>query len=162
MDVFLRITLDADVETVWDALSRPAQMRAAARPFIRVRSREKGGFPSRWVAGTPHLVALSLFGIIPLGTQLVDVRYEERPGNVRMVIDSGAPMSGPLTRLKVWDHRMAVSPIGDRTTLYRDRLRVQAGWMTPFVWIGLWAMWQLRGRALIRAMRKRARLAASS
>lgn len=158
MDVFLRIALDTDVDTVWDALSRPAQMRVAARPFIRVRSLEKGGFPSRWAAGVPHMVALSLFGVIPLGSQVVEVRYEERPGNVRMVIDSGAPMSGPLTRLSVWDHRMAVSPLGDRKTLYRDRLRVQAGWITPLLWVGLWFMWQLRGRSLTQAMRKRARL----
>lgn len=158
MDVFLRMTLDADVDTVWDALSRPAQMRAAVRPFMRVRSLERSGFPPRWLPNTPHLVALSLFGIIPLGTQVIEVNYVERAGGVRMMIDSGAPMTGPLARLTRWDHRMAVSPIGPRQTLYRDRLRVRAGWLTFAYWLGMWFMWQLRGRAIRRAMRTRNRL----
>jgi hypothetical protein len=158
MDIFLRLTLYADIDTVWDALSRPAQMRAAARPFIRVRSCEPGGFPSKWIPNTPHLVALSLFGVIPLGTQTVEAQFVERPGGVRMLVDSGAPMSGPLTRLKHWDHRMAVSPINDRQTLYRDRLRIRAGWLTLPFWLGLWFMWQLRGQSLSRAMRKRSTL----
>jgi hypothetical protein len=67
-------------------------------------------------------------------------------------------MSGPLTRLKHWDHRMAVSPINDRQTLYRDRLRIRAGWLTLPFWLGLWFMWQLRGQSLSRAMRKRSTL----
>ena len=162
MDIFLRINLDAPVETVWDALCRPAQMRAASRPFIRVRSLERSGFPPKWIPGSPHLIALSLFGVLPLGKQVVDVRLVERPGGVRMIIDSGSPMSGPLTALRQWDHRMAVSPLRDGRTLYRDRLRVSAGWLTLPLFVGLWFMWQLRGRSIKRAMAKRARLERNS
>jgi hypothetical protein len=154
MDIFLRLTLDADIETVWDALARPAQMQAAASPFIRVRSREKSGFPAKWIPNTPHLVELSLFGLIPIGTQVVEPRFEERPGGVRMVIDSGMPASGPLTSLTEWEHRMAVSVINDNQTLYRDRLRIRGGWLTVPFGIGLWFMWQLRGRSLVRSMRR--------
>ena len=38
---------------------------------------------------------------------------------------------------------------GDRT-LYRDRLDISAGLLTPFVWIGAWAFWQWRAFQLTR------------
>ena len=154
MDIRLKLTLDADIETVWDALARPAQMQAAASPFIRVRSLEKGGFPAKWIPDTPHRVALSLFGLIPLGTQVVEPHFELRSNGERAVVDSGAPTSGPLTSLTEWEHTMAVSAINDRQTSYRDRLHIGGGWLTVPFGIGLWFMWQLRGRSLVRTMRR--------
>lgn len=154
MDIRLKLTLDADIETVWDALARPAQMQAAASPLIRVRSREEGGFPPKWIPNTPHLVELSLFGLIPLGTQIVEPHFEIRPHGERLVIDSGAPVSGPMTLLTQWEHRMTISVINDTQTLYLDRLRIRGGWVTIPLGIGLWFMWQLRGRSLVRTMRR--------
>ncbi|WP_223227641.1 hypothetical protein [Leifsonia xyli] len=39
---------------------------------------------------------------------------------------------------------------GRQRTLYRDRLIVRAGALTPVVWYGLWAFWQWRGGRLRR------------
>ena len=38
---------------------------------------------------------------------------------------------------------------GDRT-LYRDRLDISAGLLTPIVWLGAWAFWQWRAFQLTR------------
>jgi hypothetical protein len=88
--VFLRFTLDTTPDAAWDALRSPAVFRQASAPLIRVRSREKGGFPGRWIDGTPHEVSLSLLGIFPLGHQRILVSLGERPGGVRMIVDKGA------------------------------------------------------------------------
>jgi hypothetical protein len=43
---------------------------------------------------------------------------------------------------------MAVSATDDGRTLFRDRLAVRAGLLTPLVWISMWAFWQVRGARL--------------
>ena len=120
MFVFLRFTLDTTPDAAWDALRSPAVFRKASAPLIRVRSREKGGFPDRWIDGTPHEVSLSLLGIFPLGHQRILVSLGERPGGVRMIVDKGGGLSGFLRVMPKWDHRMAVSATDDGRTLFRD------------------------------------------
>jgi hypothetical protein len=107
-------------------------------------SLEPDGFPQKWAGDGPHHVKISLLGIIPMGTQTIDVRFTERPGGVRMMIDSGEALTGPLAITRDWDHRMAISPAASGKTLYRDRLVVKAGLATPFIWLGMWTFWQFR------------------
>ena len=64
------------------------------------------------------------------------------------MIDSGKPISGPLKIVSGWDHRMAVSAADGNRTLYRDRLVVKAGLLTPFIFMGMWTFWQIRGAKL--------------
>ncbi len=153
MRITLKLVFDADIDTVWDALSRPEQMRSAARPFIRVRSLEKSGFPSSWPAVTPHRVELSLFGLIPMGTQVVNVSYTIAPSGERTVTDSGSPTSGPLALLRDWQHRMTISAMDAHRTRYVDTVTARAGVLTPIMWITIWAMWRMRGVALRRNLR---------
>lgn len=109
MYVFLRLELDCSPDDAWSALGNPAVFRAVTRPLIRVRSLDAGGFPKRWSETEVHHVAMSLFGVLPLGKHSIDITYTERPGGVRMVIDQGEPLTGMLSRTSTWDHRMAVS-----------------------------------------------------
>lgn len=148
MYVFLRLELDCSPDDAWSALGNPAVFRAVTRPLIRVRSLDAGGFPKRWSETEVHHVAMSLFGVLPLGKHSIDITYTERPGGVRMVIDQGEPLTGMLSRTSTWDHRMAVSAGPGGKTLYRDRLSVRAGLLTLPMWLGLWALWQYRGARL--------------
>lgn len=153
MFIYLRLTLDATPDAAWEALGSPTVFRNVAAPMMRVVSKEKGGFPTRWVEGEPHTVSVRVWGVIPMGTQVIRIEYTERPGGVRMVIDRGAGRSGLLGLMPKWDHRMAVSATEDGKTLYRDRLAVRAGLLTPFAWIALWVVWQARGERLKRLAR---------
>lgn len=148
MNIFLRLELDCSPDAAWDALSNPAVFRSVLRPLMRVKSLDAGGFPHRWDSAAVHQVSMSLFGIIPIGRQTIDVTYTERPGGVRMIIDQGEPLSGILAFTTAWDHRMAISASSSGKTLYRDRLSVRAGLLTLPLWLGLWALWQYRGKRL--------------
>jgi hypothetical protein len=150
MNVFLRLTLDCEPDVAWRAIANPAVFAAVSRPFLRVSSREPGGFPTAWTGDGPHRVAIRAFGVIPMGVQNIDVAFTERPGGVRMMIDSGSAVSGPMRVMHHWDHRMAVSPAPNGRTLYRDRLVVKAGVLTPVVWLSMWMFWQMRGAKLKR------------
>ncbi len=148
MNIFLRLTLDCEPDIAWDALQRPDVFRAVSSPILTMKSLETGGFPDHWTGEGPHRVRISLLGLIPMGTQTIDVRFMERPGGIRMMIDSGQALTGPLAVTHDWDHRMAVSPGPSNQTLYRDRLVVRAGIMTPAIWLGMWVFWQYRAARL--------------
>ena len=148
MNIFLRLTLDCAPDVAWEAVRSPQVFRDVSRPLLKMVSLEPGGFPATWAEDGPHLVKISLFGFIPMGIQTINVNFTNRPGDVRMMIDSGEALSGPLAVTRDWDHRMAISAAPANKTLYRDRLVVKAGMLTPFVWFGLWGFWQFRSRRL--------------
>lgn len=151
MNVFLRLELECSPDAAWDALRDPKMLVAASAPLMQLRSKEP--LPTQWDDKKVYPVSLAIFGMIPLGRRTIDVTYSERPGGVRMLIDQGESLSGPLRMLHDWDHRMAISPGSARTSLYRDRLVVKAGIFTFPMWLGLWIVWQYRAKRITRLAR---------
>jgi hypothetical protein len=151
MRVLLKLVLDCEPDAAWRALHSPAVMREIASPWFTLESIEPGGFPTRWSAGVHRMRARAL-GVLPASEEFVDLSEPEGlPPEVRMLRDSGGPLSGPLAALGRWEHSMAVSPdpAGTERTLYRDQLRfgssAPGSWA---LWYPVWAMWQWRGRRL--------------
>lgn len=155
MRVLLKFDLDADVDTAWDAIRDPRAMAAAAAPLLTITSTAPGGFPARWREGD-HPVAVRAIGVLPLGTQVIGIRLPVRGDDVRMLRDVGPTTGGLLSLVTRWEHTLAVSPLPDGRTRYRDRLRFEAGVLTPLLWPVFWAVWQWRGARLQRLVRERA------
>jgi hypothetical protein len=82
-----------------------------------------------------------------------------RRGDVRILEDTGGPVSGALGVITGWRHRMAVSPLPGGRTFYRDRLDISAGVLTPLVWFVTWLLWQYRAVGIRRVVAARARRA---
>ena len=143
MHVILRLHLDAEADTVWRGLRSPEMMTSLYAPAMQMRPVGEP-FPARWATGSSAEVRLLLFGAIPAGHQRVDIRLRQR-GDIRILEDRGAPLSGPLAAITSWRHRMAVQPAADGGTIYRDRLDIRAGALTPLLWIAFWGMWRWRG-----------------
>ncbi|ROS58319.1 hypothetical protein EDF38_3062 [Frigoribacterium sp. PhB160] len=142
MHVQLKIRLACPVDAAADALRDPAVMVAVTTPLVRYRSEEPSGFPDRWDEEA-HPVSARILGLLPLGHTHVDLDWHERDG-AWIQRDTGRGTSGQFARMRI-DHRMAVSPTGDRGTLLRDRLVFHAGLLGPLLWPGLWLVWQWRG-----------------
>lgn len=145
MHVGLRITLDAPVDAVRDALLSPAVMVAVTKPLLVYRSRDPQGFPPRWVPGTPHPVTASAFGVVPSGDTHVDLDlYEVR--SVPVQRDRGGGTSGLFGRMAI-QHRMATVDVGGGRTLLLDRLvyRTRSTLLGVLLWPGMWVVWQWRG-----------------
>lgn len=151
MRVLLKHALDIDADAAWRALQSPAVFQEVSAPWFAASSLE-GGFPTRWGLGS-HEVALDAFGILPVGAQEITLSYRRVPSQpgVRILRDSGGPLSGALRVVTSWEHKMAVSPLPDGRTLFRDQLTFDAGAMNLAVWPTLWALWQWRG-SRIRAL----------
>ena len=153
MRVLLKLTLDCEPETAWQRIQQPAMLQAVSAPIMTVYSLEPDGFRAEWT-DSPHRIALRLFGLIPFGKQLVLVSRRIGHGSgVNILRDTGGAYTGPLSLLKNWDHRMAISALPDGRALFRDQLRVNAGLLTPLAWPAIWLMWQARGAKIQRLAR---------
>jgi hypothetical protein len=147
MRIQLKTVLDCEPDVAWRALRSPAALREIYGPLLDMRP--ESALPTMWNA-TTATVALSVAGLVPTGRQRIDISFEEqRADGVRILIDDGAPLSGPLALLSSWRHRMAVAPAPDDhgKTLYRDRLDI-GGPAAPVLWFPLWTVWQWRGSRL--------------
>lgn len=152
MRIMLKFVIDVDADAAWHALHSPAVLGEIYGPLITLERLSPDDSPE--TAHPSYAVQMRLFDVIPLGRQLIalsDGIRDDRTGSVRIVRDSGIPLTGPLSTLDVWDHQMAVSPVsGDRRrTLWRDRL-VIAGPLAPVLWPMLWVVWQWRQRRIRR------------
>ncbi|WP_253259824.1 hypothetical protein [Subtercola boreus] len=147
MKVMLKLTLDCSVDAAWRALQSPTVFREVSAPLLKVVSLEEGGFSTTWPEGK-NRVEIEALGLVPMGRQVIDIdRTRTQHPGVRIIHDKGYGASGALTLMKTWDHRMAVSadPYDPSKTLYRDRLIIGAGALTPAIWVSMWAFWQIRG-----------------
>lgn len=148
MRVLLKLVLDCEPEAAWRALQSPTVFREASLPLLGFESLEDKGFPNRWEEGR-HPVRISALGI-PIGTQEIRIELpERRHEGVQILRDNGGGITGLNRVFRVWDHRMAIArdPETGRT-LYRDRLKYDAGALSAAMWPSLWALWQLRGARL--------------
>ena len=153
----LRLTLDTAADQLWDALHNPSVFTRVSGPLLAMHSLEPGGLPERWTGDGPHRISIRALDLIPLGEQTIDITDETRPDGTRIMTDAGRPLSGSLAMITSWRHRMAVTEQPNGRTLYRDRLDVSAGILTPLIWISLWAFWQWRALRLRAVLRREER-----
>lgn len=144
-------TLDMPLKQAWELVNQPSTLAWVAAPILSFRPIDPPELPERWSEGR-YRVVLKFLGLIPFGRQWIDVSFPAPaaadPEGARLVRDNG---SGDLVR--VWDHRIMLAPRPDGRTDYSDRVDVDAGAFTPFIWIfaHLFYRWrQARWRALAR------------
>ena len=149
MRILLRLELDCSPDAAWTAIRSPAVFAAVSAPLMAVESLETGGFPELWPGGD-HRVRLLALGLVDAGVQNIAISFPARREGVRVMRDSGPPVSGPVALITRWQHQLAVSALPDGRTLYRDQLVFSAGLATPVVWPALWAFWQWRAARMRR------------
>ena len=143
MRILLKLVLDCDPDTAWRVIRSPAGLTQVSAPLMEFTSLENGGFPELWPAGE-HPVSVKGLGLVPLGRQVIAIGYPPSD-RARMVRDTGHGVSGIFPVVSAWEHTMAVSAAPGGRTLYRDRLRFEAGAVTALLWPMYWAFWQWRG-----------------
>ena len=101
-------------------------LQYVAEPLLKLVPKEPSQLPATWSEGT-YWVYMRLFGFVPFGKQAIVISFPEHKGGFS-VRDNGY---GSLTRK--WDHVVTVEASGNGT-LYRDRVTIEAGILTPLVW----------------------------
>lgn len=149
MQIVERSTLlAASADAVWAAVKTPSAFRFVTRrllvmPVIRSRSGE-------WREGETVVGWVFLFGFLP---------FSRHHLHIARIDDSTRTLSsrefGGL--IAMWNHDIEVVPVDSMTCRYRDRIEIEAGFLTPA--IAVYARWfyrmrQHRWRALASGLNK--------
>lgn len=129
MQITVTTTLDCPPDVAWAAIQRPDLLLHVSRPLLRMKLVQPDEWPERW-EHSQYLVRLHLFGILPAGEQVIRIEdpAAEPPAEHYAVRDRGW---GSFAH--TWDHEITLAPTPDGRTLYRDRVVVGAGILTPLV-----------------------------
>lgn len=138
--------LSASADSVWSAVKTPAAFRTVTRRLLSmpaIAERE-----SEWREGETVVGWVFLFGFLPFARHHL---------HVALIDDSTRTLSsrefGGLIR--TWNHDIVVTPIDATNCLYRDRIEIRAGIVTPLIVV--YARWfyrmrQRRWRALAKGL----------
>ena len=117
-------------EIIWDYVQKPKMMEYICSPIQAFKPVSPGTFPEQWTPGKYEINLIS-FGI-NIGYHVVQIEFpknDDEITNVRIVRDNGY---GKL--VKKWDHWIFVEKIDEIKTKYTDRVDIDAGILTPFIW----------------------------
>ncbi|MFO0947332.1 MAG: hypothetical protein U1D30_15580 [Planctomycetota bacterium] len=127
-------------------MQKPQLLIHVARPFLVFVPREPKELPPAGLDGE-FKVSMRLLGVIPLGWQMIRVtRTIDADGTCHLRDDGYSPL------IRRWDHRIRVQPISKTTCEYSDTIDIEAGLLTPlvFVFAHLFFRWrQHRWRQLV-------------
>jgi SAM-dependent methyltransferase len=135
-------------------LHTPEIFRAVSSPFTVFRDDPAGPLPERFQPDTDYSVIVTAGGMIPLGKQIIRLEDTVASWAERQTVDVGRGVSGMLSQLDGWNHQMALEATPDGSTLFRDTLTVNAGWLTPIMWPTFMIFWQWRALRLRQVAKK--------
>lgn len=125
LDISTRLpcTLDQAVSQVMTT----QLLRYVSYPLVFFTPVDAPHFPHTWTAGT-HWVCLTLFGFLPFGRPAIVISMPP--------VETGFALrdAGHSRLIPVWDHLITIEPIPGGV-VYRDRVEVRAGVLTPFIWV---------------------------
>jgi hypothetical protein len=119
--------LPCDPQTVIAHVKTPKLLHHVAHPLLKFVPSDPERLPDTWSEGT-YWMSLRLLGVIPMGKQAVVIRYPDAPDAFRLVDH------GHSALIKRWHHVITVEATGNGTH-YRDRVTIDAGWLTPMIWL---------------------------
>jgi hypothetical protein len=137
MRVFLQSVLPCSADQAWAAVQTSALLKEICAPLIYFQAARGEEIPERWSSESPNRLRPKMFGILPLATRtLAWERIDQQKREIQTREHDAM--------IRRWDHRMQMEPAGENQCRYTDDIEIQAGVLTPLVW--LWAEWFYRHR----------------
>ena len=149
MRVFVESLLPCNADLAWAAVQTSALLGEVAAPLMTFRPVAGETLPERWPAGQTMRCRVYLFGLIPVGTQVI--HFERIDPATREI------QSRESTLLVArWDHLIRIQPTTNGRCRYSDEVEIEAGWRTPLVWMFALSFYRHRQRRWRRVARRRA------
>ena len=139
MKVHVESLLPCDAELAWAEVQKCALLREVAWPMVIFRPATGETLPERWIAGMTVRCRSYLFGLIPLGTRTL---FFKRVDAQFMEIDTRE--HDRLVRR--WDHLIRARPAAGGQCKYTDEIEINAGLLTPVVWMFAYCFYKHRQR----------------
>jgi hypothetical protein len=118
-------------------------LRYVTSPMLCFDPIEPPVLPERW-EDSEYLVSLRVFGLIPFGRQIIGISRRDRSREFGR-FHAEVRDNGRGTFVSKWDHLVTIEAQGDGCR-YTDRVEVQAGLLTPLVWLFAWFFYRHRQR----------------
>lgn len=138
VDTFINLPM----ETAWTMLNRPSVLTHITAPVLAFRPVDPPAWPDVWQPGR-YRASLRFAGVLPLGHQWIDISHPDPqpndPPGARRIRDNG---SGHLVGR--WEHMIIMIPEGRDHIRYRDEVDIEAGLLTPFIWVFAQAFYRWR------------------
>ena len=127
----------------------PSLLSYIAKPLVFFKPIRTNVFPEQWEAGD-YLVRMYLFYFIPFGEQTIRIELLKSKVEDEFILRD----NGFGTLIKKWDHWIFIKKTDETgQIIYTDRVDIDAGILTPFIWIYAFTFYhwrQYRWRKLIR------------
>lgn len=136
--------LDAPAEQAWAAVKKPETLVFVARGMLAFSTER---FPDRWRAGETVQTKLFFFGVVPAWKHRLEV---VRVDETRLELYTNE-RGGAISK---WNHRIRVEPQNGNRCLYVDEIEINAGLLTPFVWLFAQIFYRYRQRRLKTLLRE--------
>jgi hypothetical protein len=102
-----------------------------AKPLVFFKPIKPNVFPKEWEE-QDYLVRMYLFYFIPFGEQTIRIELLKSKEEGEFILRD----NGFGTLIKKWDHWIFIKKIDEKEqTIYTDRADIDAGILTPFIWI---------------------------
>jgi hypothetical protein len=130
MKMIARIStlLECTENQLWDKISEPASLQYVAAPLLSFKPLEGGKLDHRWQVGTLYPLKLYFMKLIPLGRH--DIQIDRIDEETKTIVSRE---SGRLAR--VWNHKIHFQAAAPGKVSYTDEIEIEAGWLTPGIWL---------------------------
>ncbi len=130
-------------DAVFHKLQKLETLQYIARPYAAFEP--LGDAAHMWTEGGTSSYRFLLFGVIPFGTHTIHiVRFDA----------AGISSREGNEHVPVWNHDITMEPTDASHTRYTDRVEIQAGWKTVFVWLWANAFYAHRQRKWLKLLRE--------
>jgi hypothetical protein len=113
---------------LWQKIIEPKSLQYVASPIVRFVPDEAGALAGEWEVGRAYPLRLYFLKFIPLGRHAIQLRKIDKVENV-----ISSEERGLLAR--VWNHNITFREVSPGTLSYTDEIEIQAGWLTPAIWL---------------------------
>ena len=137
------VLLPCAPQRCFEAVQTPRLLEYVAKPMLRFVPLAPSTWPVRWESRA-YLVAVRFLGLLPIGRQWVNISWRDRSqefGHFYVELRD----DGRGTLMSKWDHLITIEACGEGSR-YTDCVEVQAGLLTPLVWLFAWCFYRHRQR----------------
>lgn len=133
----------ADRDTVFQKIQHFETLQYIAWPYASFEPIDDEAHI--WTAGSTSSYRFRLFGVIPFGTHTINI--------IRFDPDVISSREGN-EHVPVWNHDIMMEAPDGKHTRYTDRVEIQAGWKTWFIWLWANAFYAHRQRKWVRLLQE--------
>jgi hypothetical protein len=124
----IRTILPCAESELWQKISQPRALQYVALPILNFVPARGDELTGEWLIGRVYRLKLYFLKLIPLGWHNIRLVKMDKDTNT-----ISSQESGLLARM--WNHNISFREAGPGKVSYADEIGIQAGWLTPAIWL---------------------------